>query len=88
MENQELRTLLEKLHRELEHTNTVDDKGRELLRELSGDISELLSRTDAGQSSPSMRGRLEETIAHLEVDHPILTAALARLLEALSNAGI
>jgi hypothetical protein len=42
MEENELRNLLEKLHQEIEEADTVDEKGRELLTELQGDISDLL----------------------------------------------
>jgi hypothetical protein len=46
-----------------------------------------LERTE-GPHPPATLLRWEETISHLEVDHPTLAAALAQLLSALSNAGI
>lgn len=90
MEKQEFRTLLEQLRHEIEHADTVDEKGRELLSGLQSDIHELLERSEVpqAQSASSTVLRLEETIAHLEIDHPTLTAALEQLLSALSNAGI
>jgi len=88
MDNNELRTMLEQLHGEIEHTESIDEKGRELLRELGDDIRELLERSEGGQAKPSMLGRLEESISYLEVTHPTLTSTLSKLLEGLSNAGI
>ena len=90
MDDNGLRNLLEQLHTEIEHTQQVDDKGREMLQDLSGDIRELLARSDGGQApvQPTLLGRLEESIGYLEVTHPTLTDTLTKLLEALSNAGI
>ena len=90
MDNQELRKLLEQLHREIEHTESIDEKGRELLRDLAKDIGNLLARSndDQAQAQTSMLERLEDSISYLEVTHPTLTQTLSRVLETLSNAGI
>jgi len=90
MDNQELRKLLEQLDSEIEQTKSVDEKGRELLRDLATDITDLLARSDEGRAEPqtSLLGRLEDSISYLEVTHPTLTQTLARVLETLSNAGI
>ncbi len=90
MSNKELRKLLVQLHSEIDHTKKVDDKGRELLRDLNQDIAELLSRSEGSSLKPraAMTQSLEDAIGHFEVTHPTLTAALSDLLNALSNAGI
>ncbi|MBI2757917.1 MAG: DUF4404 family protein [Chloroflexi bacterium] len=90
MDDKKLRKLLEQLHDELEHTQSLDDKGRALLRDLDADIRSLLNRSkgDALQAQPPVLERLEETIDHLEITHPTLTMALSELLTALNNAGI
>ena len=90
MDENELRKLLEQLHQEIEEANTVDDKGRELLQELQGDIRDLLERSKQAnvQPAPIMSQRLEDSISHLELTHPTLTATLSQLLAVLSNAGI
>ncbi|MGA2112884.1 MAG: DUF4404 family protein [Anaerolineales bacterium] len=90
MSDPELRALLEQLHGELEHTQSVDKKGQELLRVLRADIRELLERSEAGpvQVHPSKLQHLEDSIRHFEVTHPHLTGMLSSLFEALSNAGI
>ncbi|MEI7845564.1 MAG: DUF4404 family protein [Chloroflexota bacterium] len=90
MDEQGLRNLLEQLHKELENTQSVDQKGRDLLRDLDDDIRQLLSRSGADQpnTEQSLFGRLEESISYLEVTHPTLTNTLSKILESLSNAGI
>jgi hypothetical protein len=49
MDNPELCELLEQLQREIEETETVDEKELELLRDLGTDIHELLERCQAEQ---------------------------------------
>lgn len=88
MNNQEIDELLEKLSKEIEEIQPDDEKGRELLRELSADIRELLDRAESKQPPPSMMQRLEATIDHFEISHPDLTAALSSASAILSNAGI
>ena len=86
MTDQKLRNLLEQLHDELARTDTVDEKGRDMLSHVSADIQKLLEPSET--ASPSTLERLQEAIDHFEVDHPAITAALSQLLNALSNAGI
>jgi cell division septum initiation protein DivIVA len=88
MNNQEIDKLLEQLKSEIEGIQPDDEKGQELLRELSVDIRELLERAESKQPAASMMQRLETSIDHFEVTHPELTAALSSLLSTLSNAGI
>ena len=90
MDDKELRNLLEQLHTEIEHTENVDEKGRELLRNLGTDIDELLARTedDLVQPHPTITQRLEDSIDHLEVANHDLTQTLTKLLAILSSAGI
>jgi tRNA C32,U32 (ribose-2'-O)-methylase TrmJ len=88
MEPQELRQLLEQLHHELEQADNIDERGQELLRDLSGDIRDLLARAEPETNDTSLLTRLGDSISYLEVTHPQLTNTLARILETLSNAGI
>jgi cytochrome c-type biogenesis protein CcmH/NrfF len=88
MDQQELRQLLEQLHTELEQAKNIDEKGQELLKDLSTDIRELLARSEPEQAQTSLLDRLGDSISYLEVTHPTLTNTLARILETLSNAGI
>ena len=88
MNNQNLDELLTKLHKEIEGIQSVDEKGQELLRDLSADIQELLERAEEKKAAPSMLERKETSIDHFEVTHPELTSALSSLFTILSNAGI
>jgi cell division septum initiation protein DivIVA len=88
MNSQEIDKLLEKLNKEIEGIKPDDEKGQELLRELSEDIRELLERAESKQPAPSMMQRLEASIDHFEITHPDLTAALSSLFSILNNAGI
>ena len=88
MNNSELVELLEKLHKEIEGTQSVDEQGQELLRELSADIQELLGSTEEKKAASSILERMETSIDHFEVTHPELTSALSSLFNILSNAGI
>lgn len=88
MENQEIDNLLAELGRAIEGIEADDEKGQELLRDLSTDIRELLERAESKQPAPSMLERIETSIDHFEVTHPDLTAALSTLFSILSNAGI
>lgn len=87
MPTPEFQTLLEQLRRELETADQVDEKGRELLRALDADIHALLERSEDA-SLPATLSRLDEAIAHFELEHPQLTSALSQMFASLSNAGI
>ena len=88
MSDKNLTQLLEQLHNELDNTDAVDEKGRELLRALNADIEELLKRSENEGSDDSLLERLQESIDHFEVTHPALTSALSHIMTALNNAGI
>lgn len=90
MNDQELCQLLEKLHSEIEQTQSVDDKERELLHDLDADIRELLERCEAEeiQTQPITIRGLEDAIDYMTVNHPTLTAMLSNMLNTLSNAGV
>ena len=89
MSNQDLRELLEKVHRELEQTEATDEAGRERLRYLEADIRSLLERTDGtSETDDPMLERFQESIDHFETSHPQLTMMLSQMMTILSNAGI
>ncbi len=90
MDNNELRKILHQLHEEISHTETVDEEGGRLLRDLDVDIRTLLERSEESplQLHPPLVQRLEGTVYHFEVTHPVLTTIVSRLLDVLSNTGI
>ena len=90
MNDQELCQLLEQLHNEIEGTQSVDAKERELLRDLEADIRELLERceTEEIQTHPLTVRRMEDAIEYMAVNHPTLTAMLSNISTILGNAGV
>jgi len=88
MTDNNLSKLLEQLHTELNTTEAVDDKGRELLRALNADIEKVLQRSESEQADDSLLERLQESIDHFEMTHPALTSALSNIVNILNNAGI
>jgi len=89
MTDNDLNKLLQKLHTDLDNTEAVDEKGRELLRALNADIQELLERSENRASDDdSLLERFQESIDHFEATHPTLTSALSNIMTALNNAGI
>ncbi|HEY5271072.1 MAG TPA: DUF4404 family protein [Anaerolineales bacterium] len=90
MDNEELRKLLQQLHDEIKNTQTVDEKGSELLRDLEGDLRALLERSEENpvQLHPSIVQRMEGALNHFEATHSDLTMLISKLLDSLSNAGI
>ncbi|WKZ49960.1 MAG: DUF4404 family protein [Anaerolineales bacterium] len=90
MADKDLRTLLEDLRGELHNAESLDDKGRALLRELDADIRDLLQRAGEApaSSSDALRAALRSAIDHFQITHPQLTILLSELTTSLSNAGI
>ena len=90
MNDQELCQLLEQLHNEIEGTQSVDAKERELLRDLEADIRKLLERCEAEeiQTHPLTVRRMEDAIEYMAVNHPTLTAMLSNISTILGNAGV
>lgn len=90
MNEQEFCQLLEKLHSEIEATQTVDAKERELLQELKDDISELLEHCEEEPltTDPQKIRRLDDAVEYMAVNHPTLTVMISRISTILSNAGI
>lgn len=88
MTNKNLSELLEQLHDELGKTQAMDEKGRQLLRNLDADIQKLLLRSEGTETDESFLKSLQDAIDHFEDSHPTLTSALSHMLTILSNAGI
>ena len=87
MTDQTLRDLLGKLHDELQRIESVDEKGRDLLRDLDDDIRALLERSGESRSD-SIAKSIQSAMDHFEITHPKLTMAFSEIMKALNNAGI
>ena len=88
MTDKNLRDLLAGLHDELQRTESVDEKGRNLLRDLDADIRALLERSGEADADDSVLERFQSAMDHFEITHPKLTMALSEMMNALNNAGI
>jgi predicted component of type VI protein secretion system len=89
MPEQQLRQMLEQLHTELQRADTIDDRSRELLRSVLGDIEDLLERKQTKSAQPeSLIARLREAVRGFETTHPTLTDAIGGLADALARIGI
>lgn len=90
MNDEKLRKLLEELQDEIDRTESKDEKGRALLRELRADIQAYLEspESEQGRVQESLGVRLREALDHFEITHPALTMLLSEMSRILSNAGI
>ena len=86
MTDQKLPELLQQLHDELERTESLDEKGREMLIHLNADIQKFID--PAEEDDETIFDEIQDAIDHFEVEHPVITAALSQILNTLSNAGI
>ena len=84
------RELLQQLHDEINSIQKVDDKGVDLLKDIDGDIRELLERSGETQEQvhPTVLQRLDDAISHFEISHPDLTTLISKVVDSLSNAGV
>lgn len=87
MPNRKIMELLEQLKGELGQIDPKDVKGRELLEDITADISSLLKESNT-PAEDSVLQRLQDTIDHFNIEHPKLTMALSEIMSILSNAGI
>lgn len=89
MPKERLRELVSNLHEELERTPQVDAEGRQLLRELTGDIEELVGHeAPPADSRESATERVESAAVRLEAEHPRLAGILGEIVDALGRLGI
>ena len=89
MREQHLRQMLEELRTELQRTDTIEDRSRELLRSVIGDIEDLLERKQKRGTRPeAIIERLREAIRAFEKTHPTLTDAIGGVADALARMGI
>ncbi len=87
MPKNKIREILEQLRGELEQVSPQDQKGRDLLENITADINSFLQDPNV-EADESVLQRLQDTIDHFNIEHPTLTMALSEIMSILSNAGI
>jgi hypothetical protein len=85
MSEDQLRKDLEALRAERDRQENMAGPSRERLNQLIADIERRLDQPDEDEN---LVERLRDDLAHFEVDHPTVAAALETMLNTLSNAGI
>jgi arsenate reductase-like glutaredoxin family protein len=86
-----LKASLQNLHASLASAGPVDEELQALLRQLDGDIKQLLERRVAEPQETTTYGlaeRTQEMSAKFAAQHPKLEASLRELGTILSNMGI
>ncbi len=88
-----LKASLKTLHAKLADAGPVDEELQELLKQLNGDITQLLERgsapADAGATTTyGLAERTQEISARFAAQHPTLEPALRELGNILSSMGI
>jgi DNA-binding FadR family transcriptional regulator len=86
MKHESLRHLLARVHERLSKTDAIDKETRGELVTVMRDIEHKLgsAEQESGESLPA----LQALAVRFEVDHPDLSDALRRLVDALGKAGI
>lgn len=89
MNHQQLRSDLQKLHRELGAIKSLDEEEQKILRMLESDIEELLAKDDDNlRTDPDARQRLSEALAQVEAAHPRVTLLMSRIVDSLAYLGV
>lgn len=90
MGKRRLRNLLEQLHEELENADSVGPEARDLLRDVTGDIHDVLERTESASADEeeSINDRLNHAIVEFKNSHPQLSFTIERIMKTLSDIGI
>jgi len=84
MANEELHTLIARLHDALGHTRELDDESRRLLQKIADD----LARLQAGASTAEHAPLLDSLAVRLESAHPAVAAAVRSVVDSLARAGV
>jgi hypothetical protein len=84
-EKQRLHELLETVHQELDAVKSVNEEERVLLRDLMGEIREVLDKSEEKDAGAyfSLGDRLEAALRQWEVSHPGLVSAIRGFINSL-----
>ena len=88
MSQDDLKELLAKVHTELADIDTLDDEAKSLLATVMNDLHGVLGGSTPVDESHGFIDRFRDATQDFEEDHPQLTDAIGRVVEALSRIGI
>ena len=90
MDRQHLHNSLQQLHSELRQVELVDERERQILEQLMGDIQELLEKKEGhDEQRYKLLGRqLKESIEQFEASHPTVTMLMGETIDMLAKMGI
>ncbi|MGH8494705.1 MAG: DUF4404 family protein [Gammaproteobacteria bacterium] len=85
-----LAELLAELERELDHADSLDDVGRQRMRDVQAALSRALDTRgrDAPEDLAGLADPVQRSIDEFEKTHPRLTLTLGRILDALNKIGV
>ena len=88
MNQQEIRTALNRLRTEIQRLAAKDAEAGERINQLVTDIERQLESPDNQERRAALQEKLPGLIEQLEVEHPDLTNVLSRIITALSSMGV
>ena len=88
MSQDDLKDLLAKVHDELSDIDSLDDESASLLNTVVDDIHNVRGDSPSDDESHGFIERLKEGVKEFEEDHPQLTEAVGRVVDALARLGI
>jgi hypothetical protein len=88
MDDQQLRDLLTRLHKELENTDEVDTKTLDLVRELDTEINRLVESGSGSDEFDNVVDQAKAVETRFAVNHPVAERFLREIIDTLSKVGI
>lgn len=88
MSQEDLKELLAKVHSELADIDTLDNEAKSLLATVMTDLQGALGESSSVDESHGFIDRFRDATQDFEEDHPQLTDAIGRVVDALSRLGI
>jgi hypothetical protein len=88
MPEQELKTLLAKLHQELENTDQVEAETLDLVRKLDADIHKLVGTSSKTEAFESVLEHARLLKSRFAANHPVAERFVAEITDTLARLGI
>ncbi len=83
-----LKRNLERLHRELESAEPLDDETRELLATVADDIERTLTGEHDAEQVAERRERIEDFALRFEAQYPRVSQVLGEITDTLTKLGV